>query len=288
MEIKVIFEKYLEYLKIFRKKGTYNYYKKNFILLEKAFTNLNIREVNAFNENTYVDVLIWIKNNTNKKNSKINDCMSCFLTALNYQNIKYNFKIIKLTDDTTPFKILNDNELKELFKYLDSLDIKKSNNLVWVASIYIALDTGARKNELLNIKTKNVDLVSKTIYLETTKTEKRFVKFGKNSEKYINLLYDINNEYLLFNRLKEKKLTRSSIEHFLDKINKNLILDSGNITLHRLRKTLATKLFISGMPLPSIQKILGHSDIKMTMRYIDVTTLILDKHYEEFYPFWYK
>lgn len=285
IKIETIFDKYLEYLKFYRKKGTFIYYKKNFKLLLKALYFLKIYTINDLSENTYDEILKWIKFNTDKKNSKINDTMSSFITALNYSKVKIEFNKSKLTDDTTPFKILNDQELYLLFSYLKSLDLKKSNNLVWVTCVLLALDTGARKNELINIKTEDVDFIRRTIYLQTTKTEKRFVKFGNLSDKYLKKVYDPSKEYLLNNTLKSKPLNKYSIEKFFIKINDNVKLSSGNITLHRLRKTFATKLFLSGMPLPSIQKILGHTDIKMTMRYIDVSTLVLDKHYKEFYPY---
>lgn len=285
MEFENVFNNYLEFVKYYRKHGTYVYYKKNFSLLTKALKGIGITNTDQLKINSYDLLIRWIKEHTIKKNSKTNDCLATLTTALNYNDIPIVYKVIKLNDDTTPFKILNDEELGLLKKHLKSLDINESNNLNWIAAIFLALDTGARKNELLNIKTKNVDLINNTIYLETTKTDNRRVNFGKLSLKYIKLLFNKKNEYLLNNYISKEQMSRRSIEFFIGKLNRELNFYSGNITLHRFRKTLATKLFISGMPLASIQKLLGHSDIKMTMRYIEVSNLILDQHYKEFYPY---
>lgn len=43
-----------------------------------------------------------------------------------------------------------------------------------------------------------------------------------------------------------------------------------DVAPYALRHTFATRLVMSGTPLPVVQKLLGHADIKMTMRYVHV------------------
>lgn len=43
--------------------------------------------------------------------------------------------------------------------------------------------------------------------------------------------------------------------------------DLTDVTLHTLRHTFASHLVMSGVDLPSVQKLMGHKDIKTTMRY---------------------
>jgi site-specific recombinase XerD len=52
-----------------------------------------------------------------------------------------------------------------------------------------------------------------------------------------------------------------------------------------LRKTFATRLLKKGCPLTSIQKYLGHNDIKMTMIYLDIDIQMLDSDYNNYYPY---
>ena len=42
-------------------------------------------------------------------------------------------------------------------------------------------------------------------------------------------------------------------------------------TLHQLRHTFATSMIRAGLPLPALMRLLGHRDIRMTLRYVDVT-----------------
>jgi len=197
MQLVKVLENYLDFCKIYRRLGTYNSYKQSFVLIRKMLDDLKIKKTSQLNSDAYNKMIMWLKTNTNKKNSKINDLMATLKSALNYSNIKYSFRFVRLTDDTTHFKALNDDELVLLLKYLKTLDLEHSNNLVWVASIYIMLDTGVRKNELLNISSSEIDFTQKIIYLQTTKNAKRTVKFGKLSEELMLLLYNPNRKYLL-------------------------------------------------------------------------------------------
>jgi integrase len=42
-------------------------------------------------------------------------------------------------------------------------------------------------------------------------------------------------------------------------------------TLHQLRHTFATSMIRAGLPLPTLMRLLGHRDIRMTLVYVDVT-----------------
>lgn len=285
MKLENIFNDYLEFCNLYRRKGTYDHYKQDFKLLSTVLNDLKIEHTRQLNQKTYNSIVSWLKTNTNKKNSKINDVLNSLKAALNYSKIECNFVQHRLVDDTTHYRTLNDVELKKFLKYLKSLDLNKSNNRVWVTTAYVMLDTGARKNEALNIMTKDIDTDSKIIHLETTKNKKRAVRYGRLSATLIEQLKKDNNLYLLHNKLRNTRLTAKSIEVFFKKASQELNLSSGNIHPHRLRKTFATQLLKNGCPLPTIQRFLGHSDIKMTMVYLDIDIFMLNSDYSKYYPY---
>jgi site-specific recombinase XerD len=55
---------------------------------------------------------------------------------------------------------------------------------------------------------------------------------------------------------------------------------SAPVTPHRLRHTFASEMIRSGLSLPVLMRLLGHKDIRMTLRYVEVTSQ--DTH-REFY-----
>ena len=71
----------------------------------------------------------------------------------------------------------------------------------------------------------------------------------------------------------------------MDKIDENIQTEGFKIHCHRLRKTFATKLLKMGCPITTIQKLLGHTDIKMTMIYLEIDNTMLEMHYNEYYPY---
>ena len=68
----------------------------------------------------------------------------------------------------------------------------------------------------------------------------------------------------IFNTLFNKKLIDKEKEN--DK-NYNAELRRNKVVIHTLRHTFASQLAIAGTPIYTIQKLMHHSDIKMTERY---------------------
>jgi site-specific recombinase XerD len=56
------------------------------------------------------------------------------------------------------------------------------------------------------------------------------------------------------------------------------------ITSHRLRHTYATSLLTAGVSLPSVMRLLGHRDIRMTLRYAAITQELIKKEYFQALP----
>ncbi len=54
---------------------------------------------------------------------------------------------------------------------------------------------------------------------------------------------------------------------------------SGPVTAHPLRHTFASEMIRMGMSLPALMQLLGHKDIRMTLRYVQITQLDLHREY---------
>ena len=286
MKIQNLINDYLERTKIYKKNGTYLYYRKVSRAIIKALNYLNINDTSELKKNTQTDIIMYYKKMTKKKNSQINADVGFLYQVLKYYDVKHELtRHEKLPDDTTSFRALNDTVLNRLLSFLRTLDINVSNNLSWVLSIYLMLDTGVRMNELLNIKTKNVDMLSNSIILETTKNnKKRVVFFDVLSKELLKIAIANDKEYIIWNHNKNERMNRVAIFYFMDIVAKNVESDT-KIHAHRLRKTFATRLLKNGCPLTTIQKLLGHSDIKMTMKYLEIDQAMIEKDYFNYYPY---
>ena len=137
----------------------------------------------------------------------------------------------------------------------------------------LGLTTGARVGEILRIQYKDIDLENKYINLPETKNgSSRKIKI---TSKVYNILKDIElespNKYLF---------AGSTYDHLhaVPNMYSKLVGELFNselepkdakhrVCFHTLRHTFASWLAITGTPIFTIQKLMGHKDINMTLRY---------------------
>lgn len=149
-------------------------------------------------------------------------------------------------------------EKEEIIKLLDNC----SGYLK--AIVTVAINTGLRKSELLNLKWHDVDFNRDIINLYQTKNgEKRkvpmnstvkstFIKINKQPESQYIFANQRGKPYTDLRKSFSKTLKRSEIANF---------------RFHDLRHTSASQLAISGVDLNTIRELMGHKSLKMTLRY---------------------
>ncbi|MFZ6016426.1 MAG: tyrosine-type recombinase/integrase [Nitrospirota bacterium] len=130
--------------------------------------------------------------------------------------------------------------------------------------IVAGLNTGMRKGEILNLKWSDVDLKNRRITLTNTKNnEIRIIPINDTFyQELINLKDNSQGEYVFCNA---KKKPFSDIKKaFVSALKRAGIKD---FRFHDLRHTFGSHLVMKGVDLRTVQQLLGHKDIKMTMRY---------------------
>lgn len=164
---------------------------------------------------------------------------------------------------------LDENELKRL--------IEASRTLRDKLIIKLFLDTGVRSKELLNIRVSDVDLEKRIIRVKETKNgEERIVFFTKETEELLR-------KYISRKNLKDDDKLFNISYQALYKLVKRIGNKAGvkGLRPHILRHTFATTAIRRGIPLPVVQRILGHKDIKTTQIYTHLVLGDLEKIYRE-------
>jgi len=171
-------------------------------------------------------------------------------------------------------------------RYLKTEEIKK---LLDVCADHIrpivitALNTGMRKSEILNLCWKEVDLKNRKITVINAKNnETRVIPINRTLyEELLTLSKKPKGEYVFSNRngspfgdIKKgfsAALERAAIEDF---------------RFHDLRHTFGSHLVMQGVNIKTVQQILGHKDIKMTMRYSHLSPEYVHKAMEKLDTAW--
>ncbi|MCK4824974.1 site-specific integrase [bacterium] len=162
-------------------------------------------------------------------------------------------------------KLLKENNRR--VRYLEKDEIRRliENSAEHLKPVVVvAVFTGMRKGEILNLKWRDVDMLRGVICLHDTKN-------GERREVYMN---DIvrrtvsgvskhpGSEYVFCGE--DGKPYRDVRRSFLSALKKSGIVD---FKFHDLRHTFASQLVMSGVDLRTVMELLGHKSLDMALRY---------------------
>ena len=145
---------------------------------------------------------------------------------------------------------------------------KKPENRVTVigphaaAALRLLIFTGARLREILDLKWDHVDLQRGLLFLPDSKTGKKTIVLGSAAHAVIENLPRVGNYVIAGN---EPEKPRADLQRPWALVSKRAGLDG--LRLHDLRHSFASVGAGSGLGLPIIGKLLGHSNSKTTERY---------------------
>lgn len=130
--------------------------------------------------------------------------------------------------------------------------------------VILLLDTGARYSEIANIEWKRINLKNRTISLWRPKVQNETILYM--TDRVLDILsrrYKVHtNQYVFCNK---KGFARGYASQSIRKGFRKAGLSDCHI--HTLRHTHASRLIQNGMSVYEVREILGHTDIKTTMRY---------------------
>ena len=180
-------------------------------------------------------------------------------------------------DDTPMRKVTKPKEPRGRVRFLDDDErgrlltaCQKSENQYLYPIVVLALSTGARKMEILNLEWGDIDLQRKMAVLHETKNnERRALPLAGRSLELIRALGKTRriDTKLLFPSVDGKKPIdiRQPWEQAIKKAKLQ------NFRFHDLRHSAASYLAMSGASLAEIAAVLGHKTLQMVKRYSHIS-----------------
>lgn len=166
---------------------------------------------------------------------------------------------------------------KEADQILDGLSLV-SCKLYHIAKI--ALYTGLRLNEILNLRGNDINISQGIMRVRDGKAGERTAYIPKNLEKELKNLIPSDNSAFLFTGSKGQRLssnvTSNAFAKFIEDtgLNGSTVDSEHKIVFHTFRHTFCSWLAIEGVPLFTIAKLAGHKTISMTERYAKLSPAI--------------
>ncbi len=213
----------------------------------------------------YVDYIINVKKVSNTTANTYLRAVKRFMNFLNEEKICKNELNIKMLRTSEPYHDTITDE--EAFKIMNGKSYETDSVIC-----KCLLSTGVRSKTLRNIKVKDCDFKTGTLTCKTTKSRKLLkltLTPGINDtlKNYVDIHHKLPNDFLF---TVEKTNEPFSRNYLYKVINKHLSKLGINKTgVHLFRYTISRILNENGCPTADIQKWLGHSDIRITERYIN-------------------
>lgn len=136
--------------------------------------------------------------------------------------------------------------------------------------ICLAVNTGMRKQELLNLEWNRVDLGNRLIYLRPDDSKSqtyRSVPINDTATQLLRSRWGRHNKWVFTHHI-----ARSDTEQKINSVKRSFAAAThhaglAGVTIHTLRHTCAAWLVQAGVPIRTVSDILGHTDVRTTMIY---------------------
>lgn len=209
-------------------------------------------------------------------NRELATLKNMFTMAIKWRYLKTNpsKEVKSLKEPPGRVRYLKPEEVKALYEscagYLKSI-------------VVTALNTGMRKGELQELKWANVDFRNQKITVINAKNnESRIIPINKTLYNELHpLSKSSKGEYIFSDR--NGRPYGDIKKSFLKALEKAKIND---FRFHDLRHTFGSYLVMQGVDLKTVQQILGHKDIRMTMRYAHLSPEYVQKAVETLDSLW--
>jgi len=257
-------------------------YKGKYFKEQKSKLNYWMKEIGdkPIAEITTTDINTALSNLPNNfSNATINRYKAAISVVFSYACRQYNLihnpikNIRSKPENNERIRFLSDDERARLFKACKASQWSKLHLLV-----LMAITTGARKSELLNLTFSDIDFERQTAYVQTSKngqprvlplTNEVLAELNKFKSQEASLIFNSElkpDRPMCFTKQWKKALVQAEIKDF---------------RYHDLRHSCASLLAQSGASLLEIAEVLGHKQIQVTKRYshlcIDHKTRLINK-----------
>lgn len=243
-------------------------YRNEFAQLLYVLKNKNVNELDAERLRSYFLYCVNdLKLSENTIHSRLNAVKFYFEQILKREKLFFEIPRPK-----KPFllpNVLAISEVERLFATLENLKHK--------TMLYLAYSAGMRVSEVVDIKVSHIHSARMVINLKGAKGKKdRTVKLSEGILDLIRKYYKVYKpKDWLFEGQYGGQYSARSLQSIFQKA-KIISKVSPNVSFHSLRHSYATHLHERGTDIKLIQELLGHNDIKTTLRYTHVSNRTLE------------
>ncbi|SFM38233.1 integrase/recombinase XerD [Gracilibacillus orientalis] len=197
-----------------------------------------------------------------------------------------NIRLLRQDIDLT--NCFTDEEVKEILRQPNQRDYVGYRDYV---AMILLLDSGIRANELLNIRSSNIDFQTRFITLGGDKNKNRkprIIPISVHTVKLVLQLVNENKQHFSTDRIflssYGEPLGQNHFNKRLKYYGNKAGIEGKKVTAHVYRHTWAKNMVVNGCDPFTLQKIGGWSDMRTMRRYIQMDTGDIRKSHDTHSP----
>lgn len=250
------------------------YYESNLERVAKWATKSFI-EMNSDDLKEYLKFFKELNNSSNVTINNIRRVLSSFWNWLELEEKIIINPMKSIPAIKTPKyvrKAFTDEEVEKLRTYLYKEDNKRN-----IAIFELLLSSGLRLSEVASLRIDDLNYVECKGIVMGKGSKERVFYFSERAkvciEEYLNSRNDFKDWLFVNDNAPHNKFGSSSIGTMIRKTGIGAGIEKTHP--HRLRRTMATRLVRKGMPIEQVSKLLGHTSLSVTMRYVETDKELL-------------
>ena len=287
-------ESYIEYLQLEKNYSSHTIqaYKKDLVQFNSFLEDesvVSVFDVNYSLIRSWVTSLLENGDTHRTVNRKMSAIKSYFKFLLKIGRISINpadsFKSLKVAKKIqVPFS--TEEVLKLLDSSYDTDDFEQSRDFLIIELFYA---TGIRREELINLKVPDVDLISNQIKVTGKRNKQRIIPLVSSIKDHVEKYLSLRDQFVekttdeFFITSKGIKVYPSLVYRVIKSYFSKVSLKV-KISPHVLRHTFATHLLDHGADLNAVKELLGHTSLSSTQIYTHSSMATLKGVYGDAHP----
>ncbi len=178
-------------------------------------------------------------------------------------------------------RFLSESEYQQLERtVLQSTQREERDDLLNRACFYLLSEAGLRISEVCDLRLGDIDLAARRLIVRRSKNDRdRSIPLSPTLQvaltAYLPVRGEAHTDHLLIQH--QQAVREGLIRYRLRRYGQQAKVE---VSPHRLRHTLATRLLNQGMPITSLQRLLGHDKLETTMIYARVHNETVQRDFE--------
>lgn len=258
---------------------------------------LNVEDVTASIVKAYLFHCLKEKNNNaTTRNGKFRRIKIFFNHLENEEMIEPKrspVRKLSYVKEDVKIEAFTDLQINQLLNYLRrvknrSIEFRSYRDYMLVVFL---LGTGVRLGELVNLKWDDVSFVNFTVTVcgkkreqssipVTEKLIKELAEYRMFCEQYFGKLSD----YVFVSSNKNKQMTVDGVKSLFRRLKEAMNFKNVRLSAHTFRHTFAHRMLMNGCDIFSLQKMLRHSNLSMTQKYLSIWGTALKEQNDKYNP----